>query len=73
MDVGAGPRTGLGGWAMPPAVSAVIPTLNEEQNIGWVLERLPSCVGSCFASGEISFAIASIHPTGSRTRSRRSD
>ena len=44
MDVGAGPRTGLGGWAMPPAVSAVIPTLNEEQNIGWVLERLPSCV-----------------------------
>jgi len=44
MDVGAGPRTGLGGWATPPAVSAVIPTLNEEQNIGWVLERLPSCV-----------------------------
>src|SRR4029077_14277598 len=27
-----------------PAVSAVIPTLNEERNIGWVLERLPRCV-----------------------------
>jgi glycosyltransferase involved in cell wall biosynthesis len=25
----------------PPVVSVVIPTLNEEQNIGWVLERLP--------------------------------
>jgi Glycosyl transferase family 2 len=24
-----------------PAVSVIIPTLNEEQNIGWVLERLP--------------------------------
>src|SRR5438876_475254 len=25
-------------------VSAVIPALNEERNIGWVLERLPDCV-----------------------------
>jgi glycosyltransferase involved in cell wall biosynthesis len=29
---------------MPPEVSVVIPTLNEEQNIGWVLERLPPMV-----------------------------
>jgi glycosyltransferase involved in cell wall biosynthesis len=29
---------------LPPAVSAVIPTLNEERNIGWVLERLPRIV-----------------------------
>jgi glycosyltransferase involved in cell wall biosynthesis len=29
---------------MPPEVSVVIPTLNEEQNIGWVLERLPAVV-----------------------------
>ena len=26
------------------AVSAVVPTLNEERNIGWVLERMPECV-----------------------------
>ena len=26
------------------AVSAVVPALNEERNIGWVLERLPACV-----------------------------
>jgi glycosyltransferase involved in cell wall biosynthesis len=29
---------------LPPAVSAVIPTLNEERNIGWVLDRLPRIV-----------------------------
>jgi glycosyltransferase involved in cell wall biosynthesis len=29
---------------LPPEVSVVIPTLNEEQNIGWVLERLPALV-----------------------------
>jgi glycosyltransferase involved in cell wall biosynthesis len=28
----------------PPRVSVVIPTLNEERNIGWVLERLPDLV-----------------------------
>jgi glycosyltransferase involved in cell wall biosynthesis len=27
-----------------PQVTAIIPTLNEEQNIGWVLERLPRLV-----------------------------
>src|SRR4051795_8558669 len=27
-----------------PTVSLVIPTLNEEKNVGWVLERLPSDV-----------------------------
>jgi glycosyltransferase involved in cell wall biosynthesis len=27
---------------MPPEVSVVIPTLNEEQNIAWVLDRLPA-------------------------------
>jgi glycosyltransferase involved in cell wall biosynthesis len=27
-----------------PSVSVVIPTLNEERNVGWVLERLPDCV-----------------------------
>ena len=27
---------------MSPEVSVVIPTLNEQQNIGWVLERLPA-------------------------------
>ena len=27
-----------------PRVSVVIPTLNEERNVGWVLERLPDCV-----------------------------
>src|SRR5882724_8629080 len=44
MDVGAGPWTGLRERRMPPAVSVVIPTLNEERNIAWVLERLPGCV-----------------------------
>src|SRR4051812_39164221 len=44
MDVGAGPRMGLFERRLPPAVSVVIPTLNEERNIGWVLERLPRCV-----------------------------
>src|SRR4051812_5297489 len=44
MDVGAGPRMGLFERRLPPAVSAVIPTLNEERNIGWVLERLPRIV-----------------------------
>src|SRR3954469_4319188 len=44
MDVGVGPRMGLFERRMPRAVSAVIPTLNEERNIGWVLERLPRCV-----------------------------
>ena len=29
---------------MPRRVSCVIPTLNEERNIAWVLERLPPCV-----------------------------
>jgi glycosyltransferase involved in cell wall biosynthesis len=28
----------------PPRVSVVIPTLNEERNVGWVLERLPDVV-----------------------------
>lgn len=28
--------------AMRPRVSVVVPTLNEERNIGWVLERLPA-------------------------------
>src|SRR5689334_7848483 len=28
----------------PPRVSVVIPTLNEERNVGWVLERLPDLV-----------------------------
>jgi hypothetical protein len=27
-----------------PSVSLVIPTLNEEANIGWVLQRVPACV-----------------------------
>jgi glycosyltransferase involved in cell wall biosynthesis len=27
-----------------PEVSVVVPTLNEARNIGWVLERIPSCV-----------------------------
>src|SRR5690606_14688230 len=27
-----------------PSVSVVIPTLNEERNIGWVLQRMPSIV-----------------------------
>jgi glycosyltransferase involved in cell wall biosynthesis len=27
-----------------PSVSVVIPTLNEERNVGWVLQRLPDCV-----------------------------
>jgi glycosyltransferase involved in cell wall biosynthesis len=27
-----------------PTVTSVIPTLNEAQNIGWVLKRLPDCV-----------------------------
>jgi glycosyltransferase involved in cell wall biosynthesis len=44
MDVGVGPRMGLFERRLPPAVSAVIPTLNEERNIGWVLERLPNIV-----------------------------
>jgi glycosyltransferase involved in cell wall biosynthesis len=44
MDVGAGPRMGIAERRRPRAVSAVIPTLNEERNIGWVLERLPRCV-----------------------------
>jgi glycosyltransferase involved in cell wall biosynthesis len=30
--------------AQGPRVSVVIPTLNEEKNVGWVLERLPECV-----------------------------
>jgi hypothetical protein len=30
--------------ARPSTVSAVIPTLNEAQNIGWVIGRLPACV-----------------------------
>jgi glycosyltransferase involved in cell wall biosynthesis len=34
----------VGGGLMPPEVSVVIPTLNEEQNIGWVLGRLPAVV-----------------------------
>ena len=29
---------------MDPLVSVVIPALNEERNIGWVLARLPACV-----------------------------
>ena len=32
------------GPVLPPPVTVVIPTLNEEDNIGWVLERLPSFV-----------------------------
>jgi glycosyltransferase involved in cell wall biosynthesis len=28
----------------PPRLSVVIPTLNEERNVGWVLERLPDLV-----------------------------
>src|SRR5689334_24728149 len=28
----------------PPRVSVVIPTLNEERNVGWVLVRLPDLV-----------------------------
>jgi glycosyltransferase involved in cell wall biosynthesis len=31
--------------AAVPTVSVVIPTLNEERNIGWVLERLPDIAG----------------------------
>ena len=27
-----------------PSVSLIIPTLNEEANIGWVLQRVPACV-----------------------------
>ena len=33
------------GCSGAPRVSAVVPTLNEERNIGWVLERLPASVG----------------------------
>ena len=44
MDVGTGPRTGLRERRIPVEVSAVIPALNEERNIGWVLERLPTSV-----------------------------
>ena len=44
MDVGTGPRTGLRERRIPIEVSAVIPALNEERNIGWVLERLPPSV-----------------------------
>ncbi len=31
-------------WPRNPKVSCVIPALNEERNIGWVLERLPEVV-----------------------------
>jgi glycosyltransferase involved in cell wall biosynthesis len=44
MDVGTGPWMDLRERRLPPAVSVVIPTLNEQRNIGWVLERLPRCV-----------------------------
>jgi len=41
--VGAGP-SGTSEGPTRPNVSVVIPTLNEERNIAWVLERLPACV-----------------------------
>src|SRR2546423_5575 len=44
MDVGASPRTGFRERRVPIAVTAVIPALNEEPNIGWRLERLPACL-----------------------------
>src|SRR5436305_9702124 len=44
MNVGPSPWMGLRERRLPPAVSVVIPTLNEERNIAWVLERLPRCV-----------------------------
>src|SRR3954469_20009853 len=42
MDVSRG--NGAGSKSMRRTVSAVIPALNEAENIGWVLERLPDCV-----------------------------
>src|SRR5882757_10307828 len=27
-----------------PKISVVIPTMNEECNVGWVLDRLPACI-----------------------------
>jgi len=39
-QVGARPRETL----VAPAVSVVIPTLNEAANVGWVLQRLPAVV-----------------------------
>jgi len=39
-QVGARPRETL----VAPAVSVVIPTLNEAANVGWVLQRLPAIV-----------------------------
>jgi glycosyltransferase involved in cell wall biosynthesis len=39
-QVGARPRETL----IEPAVSVVIPTLNEAANVGWVLQRLPAVV-----------------------------
>lgn len=42
MDVSRG--NGAGIRSPRPTVSAVIPALNEAQNIEWVLARLPSCV-----------------------------
>src|SRR5438270_1440191 len=44
MDVGSGPWMGLRERRLPPTVSVVIPTLNEQRNIAWVLERLPRIV-----------------------------
>jgi glycosyltransferase involved in cell wall biosynthesis len=37
-------RAGIGTRAQARSVSAVIPALNEAQNIEWVLRRLPACV-----------------------------
>ena len=36
--------TDLSNLVKLPSVSLVIPTLNEEANIGWVLQRVPACV-----------------------------
>jgi glycosyltransferase involved in cell wall biosynthesis len=37
-------RLQVGAPTTPKTVSVIIPTLNEQENIGWVLERMPSTV-----------------------------
>ena len=54
----------------PATVTLVVPALNEERNIGWVLERVPSCVTEIMLvdgfSSDRTVAVARRHvPTSS--------